>query len=107
MFKLTERMAFSVGANFYNIFNHPNFDQPDTVSAMGRSARSSPRPRYLRAVRSVLRQPAFGTHHSVPGQAGVLVRLTLFRLGGSFPEPPFFCVPSIFNSWEVEVLFTS
>jgi hypothetical protein len=28
-FKLTERMAFSVGANFYNIFNHPNFDQPD------------------------------------------------------------------------------
>jgi hypothetical protein len=28
-FKLTERMALSVGANFYNIFNHPNFDQPD------------------------------------------------------------------------------
>ena len=28
-FKLTERMAFSIGANFYNIFNHPNFDLPD------------------------------------------------------------------------------
>jgi hypothetical protein len=28
-FKLTERMALSVGANFYNVFNHPNFDQPD------------------------------------------------------------------------------
>ncbi len=28
-FKLTERMAFAVGANFYNIFNHPNFDLPD------------------------------------------------------------------------------
>jgi len=28
-FKLTERMAFGVGANFYNIFNHPNFDLPD------------------------------------------------------------------------------
>ena len=30
-FKLTERMAFGVGANFYNIFNHPNFDLPDNV----------------------------------------------------------------------------
>ncbi|HUI84599.1 MAG TPA: carboxypeptidase regulatory-like domain-containing protein [Candidatus Binatia bacterium] len=28
-FKLTERMAFGIGANFYNIFNHPNFDLPD------------------------------------------------------------------------------
>jgi hypothetical protein len=27
-FKLTERMAFGVGANFYNVFNHPNFAQP-------------------------------------------------------------------------------
>ena len=27
-FKLTERMAFGVGANFYNVFNHPNFDHP-------------------------------------------------------------------------------
>ncbi len=22
-------MAFGIGANFYNIFNHPNFDLPD------------------------------------------------------------------------------
>ena len=28
-FKLTERVAFGVGANFYNVFNHPNFDLPD------------------------------------------------------------------------------
>jgi hypothetical protein len=28
-FKLTERMAFGVGANFYNVFNHANFDLPD------------------------------------------------------------------------------
>ena len=28
-FKLTERMALGVGANFYNIFNHPNFTNPD------------------------------------------------------------------------------
>ncbi|MGB8889708.1 MAG: carboxypeptidase regulatory-like domain-containing protein [Candidatus Korobacteraceae bacterium] len=28
-FKLTERLAFGVGANFYNIFNHPNFASPD------------------------------------------------------------------------------
>ena len=27
-FKLTERMAFGVGANFYNVFNHPNFASP-------------------------------------------------------------------------------
>ena len=30
-FKLTERMAFGVGANFYNVFNHPNFDLPVDV----------------------------------------------------------------------------
>ena len=27
-FKLTERMAFGIGANFYNMFNHPNFASP-------------------------------------------------------------------------------
>jgi len=27
-FKLTERVAFGVGANFYNVFNHPNFENP-------------------------------------------------------------------------------
>ena len=33
-FKLTERMAFGVGANFYNVFNHPNFASPvDTFGA--------------------------------------------------------------------------
>ncbi len=30
-FKLTERFAFGVGANFYNIFNHPNFASPDNL----------------------------------------------------------------------------
>ena len=30
-FKLTERLAFGFGANFYNIFNHPNFDLPDNT----------------------------------------------------------------------------
>jgi hypothetical protein len=29
-FKLTERFALGVGANFYNIFNHPNFTNPDS-----------------------------------------------------------------------------
>jgi hypothetical protein len=29
-FKLTERFAFGVGANFYNVFNHPNFTNPDS-----------------------------------------------------------------------------
>jgi len=32
-FKLTERMAFGVGANFYNVFNHANFASP--VAAFG------------------------------------------------------------------------
>ncbi len=33
-FKLTERMAFGIGANFYNIFNHPNFASPvDTIAS--------------------------------------------------------------------------
>ncbi|HUI84598.1 MAG TPA: carboxypeptidase regulatory-like domain-containing protein [Candidatus Binatia bacterium] len=30
-FKLTERVAFGVGANFYNVFNHPNFTNPDST----------------------------------------------------------------------------
>ena len=30
-FKLTERFALGVGANFYNIFNHPNFASPDNL----------------------------------------------------------------------------
>jgi Carboxypeptidase regulatory-like domain len=30
-FKLTERMAFGVGANFYNVFNHANFDLPVNI----------------------------------------------------------------------------
>jgi hypothetical protein len=34
-FKLTERFAFGVGANFYNIFNHPNFDLPDNNTGDG------------------------------------------------------------------------
>ena len=27
-FKLTERFALGVGANMYNVFNHPNFAEP-------------------------------------------------------------------------------
>ncbi len=34
-FKLTERMAFGIGANFYNVFNHPNFTNPDNNFADG------------------------------------------------------------------------
>jgi len=30
-FKLTERMGLGIGANFYNVFNHPNFANPDSV----------------------------------------------------------------------------
>jgi hypothetical protein len=33
-FKLTERLAFGLGANLYNVFNHPNFASPvDTYGA--------------------------------------------------------------------------
>jgi len=34
-FKLTERLAFGFGANFYNVFNHPNFTNPDNNLADG------------------------------------------------------------------------
>jgi hypothetical protein len=34
-FKLTERMAFGFGANFYNVFNHPNFDLPVNILGSG------------------------------------------------------------------------
>jgi len=30
-FKITERVAFGFGTNFYNIFNHPNFHNPNEV----------------------------------------------------------------------------
>ncbi|MGB8885264.1 MAG: carboxypeptidase regulatory-like domain-containing protein [Candidatus Korobacteraceae bacterium] len=30
-FKITERVAFGFGTNFYNIFNHPNFHNPNDV----------------------------------------------------------------------------
>ncbi len=46
-FKLTERMALSVGANFYNVFNHPNFDQPDATygdSTFGNVVTTAPLP---------------------------------------------------------------
>lgn len=29
-FKVTEKLAFGIGANFYNVFNHPNFANPDS-----------------------------------------------------------------------------
>ena len=34
-FRLTERLAFGFGANFYNIFNHPNFSSPNNNIAAG------------------------------------------------------------------------
>ena len=77
-FKLTERFAFGIGANFYNIFNHPNFTNPDNNcrwrSRAGRYLR--PDPHHHRAadrpVRSIRTRSAFGAHYPVPGQAGVL-----------------------------------
>jgi hypothetical protein len=29
--KLTERFTFSVGAQAFNVFNHPNFNNPDST----------------------------------------------------------------------------
>jgi hypothetical protein len=46
-FKLTERLAFGVGANFYNVFNHPSFDQPDATlgdSTFGQTLTTAPLP---------------------------------------------------------------
>ena len=34
-FKLTERLAFGVGANLYNVFNHPNFASPVNTFGAG------------------------------------------------------------------------
>jgi hypothetical protein len=30
-FKITERVTFGAGASFYNVFNHPNFGQPNNL----------------------------------------------------------------------------
>jgi hypothetical protein len=34
-FHFTERVSLRIGASFYNLFNHPNFDQPDHDIASG------------------------------------------------------------------------
>ncbi len=34
-FKITERVAFGLGANMYNVFNHPNFALPGNVYGAG------------------------------------------------------------------------
>ncbi|HTV66281.1 MAG TPA: hypothetical protein VMD98_11785, partial [Bryocella sp.] len=34
-FKITERVAFGVGATAYNVFNHPNFSQPGNLFGTG------------------------------------------------------------------------
>jgi hypothetical protein len=34
-FKLTERFALAIGANMFNVFNHPNFDLPNNNVAAG------------------------------------------------------------------------
>ena len=34
-FKITERVAFGFGTNFYNIFNHPNFHNPQNLFGTG------------------------------------------------------------------------
>ena len=91
-FKLTERMAFGIGANFYNIFNHPNFASPVDTYAPGNfgqvfTTTAPPTGPYG----AFFTGSAFGTHHPVPGQAGVLtsVPLKLLLFGG--PQgPPFF-----------------
>ncbi|MGB8542771.1 MAG: carboxypeptidase-like regulatory domain-containing protein [Candidatus Acidiferrales bacterium] len=36
-FRLTERMALQLGANAYNVLNHPNFQVPDNTTAFGPS----------------------------------------------------------------------
>ncbi|MDQ2944901.1 MAG: carboxypeptidase regulatory-like domain-containing protein [Acidobacteriota bacterium] len=37
-FRVTERVALRIGASFYNLFNHPNFDQPDHDFAGGQNS---------------------------------------------------------------------
>lgn len=34
-FKLTERVGLAIGANFFNVLNHPNFDVPNNVANAG------------------------------------------------------------------------
>ena len=73
-FKLTERMAFGFGANFYNIFNHPNFTNPDSSlgddPTFGQITATTAPP--TGPYGAFARRSAFGTYHSVPGQIGVL-----------------------------------
>ncbi len=52
-FKLTERMALGIGANFYNVFNHPNFTNPDNNFA---DSYLRPDPHHHRASNRALRR---------------------------------------------------
>ena len=41
-FRLTERMSLGVGAQFFNLFNHPNFDLPINDIAAGQNSPAAP-----------------------------------------------------------------
>jgi len=41
-FKIRERMTFTVGANIYNVFNHPNFQNPHTAWTSPTCSSTSP-----------------------------------------------------------------
>ena len=78
-FKLTERVAFGVGANFYNVFNHPNFAQPNNTVRFGHlRCGLCPDGSADRSFRIVLRGSPCEPHHPVPGQDRLLVRATCF-----------------------------
>ena len=92
-FKLTERMAFGVGANFYNVFNHPNFDLPGQLR-FGDAAPSVKilRPRLRLPDRTDRSSPVCLRDASSSSRArSCSKRSEMLRLGGSFGSRRFFC----------------
>ena len=93
-FKLTERMAFGIGANFYNVFNHPNFTNPDHVHRRLRRSARSPAPRLRRPVRTDRSSPVCLRDASSSSRASWCSKesLTCITWGGPSKGPPFFHV---------------
>ena len=73
-FVVTERLHMIIGANFFNVFNHPNFDLPvNNVAAGDFGTVVSTVSPVLEPVRLVRGFSSFGAHRSDVRQIPILI----------------------------------
>jgi len=89
-FKITERVTFGAGASFYNVFNHPNFGQPNKPAGNDYvwASHVADRPTDD-SLRIVLRRLACWPHRSADRKDRLLDSFHVVHFGGP-SGPPFF-----------------